>query len=357
MLQFPAGFCQLLGDIFLGALQLVVFFEIALGIFLGALVLAERNGDFLSVIVVFTGQLVLAALQRIAVGVEKLAVYPVFVLVRGVLQLLFLNGQFFAAALQKGIQYLAKIRGLLPDPGILVLGLVEAADHSGHGIKAFLAAADIILKLTQVDGRKVQGLPILVYNIRLGLFLQHRLGQDGPEAVVEPGQGLWGLTVGGEIRIHGGAEADFVGGQGTQAGDVMENSLEHRFRLTADQGNEAFLRQCEGVLLPLGVRNEVGTVRQHLPERGLGNGDALNGIDDGEVLPQQDNVGILTHELDGQNALSEVSHFIQMLDFEEDDPLQTGGMQGLLGLADGQNGAVADVLPECHAEGGGSDRC
>ena len=208
-----------------------------------------------------------------------------------------------------------------------------------------------------MDGRKIQGLSILVYNIRLGLLLQHRLGNDGPEAVVESGQGVLRLAVGREIRIHCGAEADFVRGQGTQAGDVMENGLENRLRLGAQQGNEAFPGQCQRVLLSLGIRNEVGAVRQHLTERGLGNGDALDGVDDGEVLPQQDNVGIFAHELDGQNALPEVSHFVQMLDFEENDTLQTGGVQGLLGLAHRENGAVADMLPEGHAEGGGSDRC
>ena len=39
VLQLPAGFGELLGDIFLGALQLVIFFKIALGVFLGALIL------------------------------------------------------------------------------------------------------------------------------------------------------------------------------------------------------------------------------------------------------------------------------------------------------------------------------
>ena len=74
----------------------------------------------------------------------------------------------------------------------------------------------------------------------------------------------------------------------------------------------------------------------------------LDAVDDHVVLVAENDVAVLAHQFDDELLGAKVSHFIQVLDPEIEDPLHPG-------LGDGKDPAVLDVLAKQHAEAGSRD--
>ena len=208
----------------------------------------------------------------------------------------------------------------------------------------------------EIEGREVRRHLILVDDDRIRLPLDRNFFYNMMEASVQCGQCFCRLAVRGEVGIDTGAVTELGGRQWTETRDVMEERLEDRLRLLREQRTESGFIECQRILLYTRIRDEVRTIRQHLPHGGLGSGDALHGIDDAVVIAEQDDVRVLAHQLDREVALSEVAHLIEMLDGEEDDTLETVLVQRLVRLSHVEDRTVSDVLPEGHTEGRRVDR-
>ena len=91
MLDLAGCVCNLNLQGFLGTLQLAVAVEVFFGILLGSEGRVKGNGDFLSIIIVYSFKGFASFFQAVAVGVDQLAVDLVLVLFLCVLHLLLLN--------------------------------------------------------------------------------------------------------------------------------------------------------------------------------------------------------------------------------------------------------------------------
>lgn len=93
MFKRPLRFLELDRHILFRPLQLVIPVKVVLCILRGRECRIERNPDLFICIVILTIKMILAAFQRIPIGMQKLAIYAIFVLPLCAFQLLFLEHQ------------------------------------------------------------------------------------------------------------------------------------------------------------------------------------------------------------------------------------------------------------------------
>ena len=93
MFKRPLRFLELDRHILFRPLQLVIPVKVVLCILRGRECRIERNPDLFICIVILKIKMILAAFQRIPIGMQKLAIYAIFVLPLCAFQLLFLEHQ------------------------------------------------------------------------------------------------------------------------------------------------------------------------------------------------------------------------------------------------------------------------
>ena len=155
MLDLLSRLLELHRHVLLRALLLLVLLEIALRILRRREILLQRNRDLTVRIVVLADQMILPALQRVAVGMQQLPVHTILIHALGIPQLLLLDHQLLPGTLHQRRQYLPEIRRTLADTGALILLAVEAADDLAHRIEVLDLERSVLLIQREIEGGEV----------------------------------------------------------------------------------------------------------------------------------------------------------------------------------------------------------
>ena len=92
-------------------------------------------------------------------------------------------------------------------------------------------------------------------------------------------------------------------------------------RLRQKAFTESFLRNGKGIGLVLCLRNEIIASRKNLADRAYHTGNMLDAVDDFIFLIHEDDVAMLSHQLDDQALVAKITHIIIMLHVKFKDTL------------------------------------
>ena len=125
----------------------------------------------------------------------------------------------------------------------------------------------------------------------------------------------------GRICINAGPKADFVGKKGTDAGNCTINGLSDICGLC----KKCFLHplRCNGGNrnFPLIWRERIGSSGENLTNRANLIGDMLYAVDNHIRIIDKYNIAVLAHYFNDKFFAAEVAQFVEMLDFNPDNPL------------------------------------
>ena len=350
ILDLSLAFYQQLLQHGVGGLLLFVVLEILLRVFVGAKARVQPDGDRLAGVVIFHRGLAVALFQRPEVGLQQLAVQA-----QGVG--LFALGQFFAAG------------GLLAHSAVVqvVHGLIQFAAFLAQALGAVFGGVVVLQQFAvgQV-ARQPGGGAVLLRGkeAELGrLERAVRLGQAHGGGVAARGVlRLKGFERGGQrpalvfVQIAGGAGG--IAAKGAPHGLAQYDRPHAADRLAQRFGDRqvAFaggLRERGGAdgeeirLVRLG-RQRIGKAGQQLADLAVLKIDALERVDDAAVLDEHQ-VGVAAHEFRRQRVGDKVAHLVGAAEIKKDD-----AVAGFHAQAD--QTAAGQVLAQQHAETGRGER-
>ena len=152
-------------------------------------------------------------------------------------------------------------------------------------------------------------------------------------------------VAGARLLVAAGAEGQLPGRLRGQAADAAGENLPHRAALSAQRlGQRADGHVGEGQLA-VGRRILVSQTRQHLAHRGHGLVHAARAVDDASVAADEDQVGMLAHELADEALGRALAQLVVVLDGD----FQNAVAVNLLNVRDA---AAGDVLAQQHAQRG-----
>ena len=135
MFDFRFCFCNLTGKSLFRTFQLGVPVEVFLCIFSRSKGGIKRNGN-LFVCIIIQGLKGLAAfLQTVSVGIDQLAVDPVFFLFGSILHLFCLKGILLSVSFKGSLNDPAKVRRFLADTVQGISGRIVGGQHGRYGFK------------------------------------------------------------------------------------------------------------------------------------------------------------------------------------------------------------------------------
>ena len=137
---------------FKGALLLVVFCKIPLGVLLGSLCRIKRDGDHFIRIIVERLQLFCPLCKTVSVDIDQLSVDLEFIPVFRISKLSYLEVIFLPVPLKGGLDDMPQIRGFLTDARDPAAGGIVSLQHFGDGLELFPRIAG---KVCQRQGRKL----------------------------------------------------------------------------------------------------------------------------------------------------------------------------------------------------------
>ena len=105
-------------------------------------------------------------------------------------------------------------------------------------------------------------------------------------------------------------------------GEASVDRLEDRLRLGGKGLPESSLVAGQGIQFILGMGNEIGLAGQDFPDTADCGRYPLDTVDDGIVIVTEDQVTVFAHQLHDQRLVSQIPHFIQMLNIDMHDTLQ-----------------------------------
>ena len=136
---------------------------------------------------------------------------------------------------------------------------------------------------------------------------------------------------------------ELLGHDRGKARQCGEDGLGEGRRFVADGRNHFHGSDSEGIQLVLGMGNEISPARQHFPDGADRQGHMLDAVQDHAVLPAENQVAVLAHQLHDQGFPAEIPHLVQMFDMEMKNALQRG-------LGHSHDASAPQMLAEQHTE-------
>ena len=324
---------------FIGALELVVFFEIPLRVFHRGELGIQRDGDFLPRVIIERLQGFRPRGRAIAVGVQKFPVNPVTNPFLRVLQLFLQQVVFPDVSFQRGGDDAPQIRGALPDAGDLALLRVIFLQKGGNALEMFQGTGGPggqgnggIFRRNAAFGSDARGKAP-----RPDVLHHGRKCRPERLPVLRPAGG------GGQLRSSARPMADFVGNGGRKPGESRIERLITVHGAGKNPVQKRFPGNGERIQLVLGVWNEPGLAGQHLTDGADQTGNMLDAVDDPVVFIAENDVAVLSHDLHDELFAAKIPQLIHMLHGKADDPFQPG-------LGNLHDPAVLQMLAQEHAE-------
>ena len=339
MLQLCTGLLHQAGQCFKRTLLLAVPVKIFLCILRRRQRLIQR--DLYGRIVIIIECLIFFYICRhlITVGIEQLPIQPHLLPLFGILQLLFLQFQFFRITFRCRLHDPAQIRGSLPyayDSFLLRIVILQQQRY-----------ALVILLLCihpGIDRSKLLRRTIFVIDHRrklTDLYMPHHIGKRPPQLSRFLRIRQYALYIFFSVHLrppydlacHLWRDSHVTGHQRTIRRQVL--SL---------QSIQKILRACkQRIFFFRRLRNKIRPPRQHLTYGTDHSGYMLDAVYDGILFIDQDDIAVLSHDLDNQGLFAQIPHFIQVLHIHTQDTFQPR-------LGKAEDPGVLQVLTTDHTE-------
>ena len=207
MFDFRFCFCNLTGKSLFRTFQLGVPVEVFLCIFSRSKGGIKRNGN-LFVCIIIQGLKGLAAfLQTVSVGIDQLAVDPVFFLFGSILHLFCLKGILLSVSFKGSLNDPAKVRRFLADTVQGISGRIVGGQHGRYGFKfhAVIFRSELGQRKNGIFYRFISAINDIWSKIPF-LYLLHQ----SFECMIQMDAGGFIQREGRVIAINGCAVTDFL---------------------------------------------------------------------------------------------------------------------------------------------------
>ena len=137
--------------------------------------------------------------------------------------------------------------------------------------------------------------------------------------------------------------ADLLGSDRADAGKTVIDRLCERHRFGNKSVTEHRFRYIQRIQLAHRVRDKIVSSGKDFTHRAHLGGDMLDTVQDHALVIAENDVAVFAHDFYDQRLPAKVTHLIQMLNIEMDDPFQ-------LRLTDRHDPSVSYIFSEQHTE-------